>query len=271
LPSGATSVDAVAYWHDQYWAIGNGPGGIVMWTSPDGRIWTAQPSPTLAVSLGAKESPRQLVADQLGLIAYNSGGGALSPDGHNWQATDLPRDVIAITRSGSHLVALVEVTVAQGSGRAVVFTSSDGTHWTQGTDLGARVDPGSITVTTWKDELWAVTYPSSSDDRSLIWHSADGVSWSHPNIPSSPPGTVFDELIPIGPYLLATGFDTNSRPGGWVTTDGSHWIPMPDLRRPPGGRLNIATSSGDTLVALSTSGLDDFYRWKVPTPTTPPT
>jgi hypothetical protein len=238
-----------------------------VWTSRDGRTWTAEQSSTLALNLDAKGSPYQLVADQLGLISYNSAGAAFSPDGHSWQAADLPRDVSAITRSGSQLVAMVEVPVAQGSGRAVVFTSTDGVHWTQRTDLGARVDPGSTTVTTWNGELWAVSYPSNSDDASLIWRSADGVSWSHPDMPHSPPGTIFDQLIPIGPYLLATGFDTDSRPGGWVTTDGSNWIPMPNLGRPPGGRLDIATSDGHALVAMSSSGLDDFYRWKVPTPT----
>jgi hypothetical protein len=264
LPSTGTSVDAVTYWHDKFWSISEGDEGASVWTSPDGRIWTAQPSFSPALNLGAKESPYQLVADQLGLVAYNSGGAAFSPDGRNWQATDLPRDVSAITRSGSRLVALAEVPVAQGSGRAVVFTSSDGLHWTQGTDLGARVDPGSTTVTTWNGELWAVSYPTSSDNASLLWYSADGTSWSHPDVAYSPPGTVFDQLIPIGPYLVATGFDTNSRPGGWVTTDGSHWLPMPDLGRPPGGRLDIATGNGHALVAISSSGLDDFYRWNVP-------
>ncbi len=39
---------------------------------------------------------------------------------------------------------------------------------------------------------------------------------------------------------------------------------MPDLGRPPGGRLNIATSNGQTLVALSTSELKDFYLWHAP-------
>ena len=115
--------------------------------------------------------------------------------------------------------------------------------------ISVRVDPGSITVTTWRHELWAVSYPSRGANASLIWRSPDGSSWSHPDVPFSPPGTVFDQLIPIGPYLVATGFDTNSRPGGWVTTDGSHWIPMPDLRRPPGGRLDIATSNSDALVS----------------------
>ena len=134
------------------------------------------------------------------------------------------------------------------SGRTLVFTSRDGLHWSRGADLGTRVDPGSITVTTWRHELWAVSYPSRGANASLIWRSPDGSSWSHPDVPFSPPGTVFDQLIPIGPYLVATGFDTNSRPGGWVTTDGSHWIPMPDLRRPPGGRLDIATSNSDALV-----------------------
>ena len=190
-----------------------------------------------------------------------------SPDGRTWQATDLSRQVSAITRFGSHLVALVDAPVGAGSGRTLVFTSRDGLHWSRGADLGTRVDPGSITVTTWRHELWAVSYPSRGANASLIWRSPDGSSWSHPDVPFSPPGTVFDQLIPIGPYLVATGFDTNSRPGGWVTTDGSHWIPMPDLRRPPGGRLDIATSNSDALVAMSSSGLDDFYRWTVPTPT----
>ena len=269
IPSIGTSVDAVAYWHDQFWAISEGDAAAPVWTSSDGRVWAAQSSPTLVPSLSAKKSPYQLVADQLGLIAYTSGGAAFSPDGRSWQTTDLHGDVSAITRSGSQLVALVDVPVAQSSGRAVVFTSSDGLHWTRGTELGARVDPGSITVTTWNGELWAVSYPSNSQKASLVWHSADGVSWSHPDVPYSPPGTVFDQLVPIGRYLVATGFDTNSRPGGWVTTDGSHWIPMPDLGRPPGGRLDVATSDGSAVVAMSSSGLDDFYRWTVPTPTTP--
>jgi len=268
IPSSGTSVDAVTYWHDEFWAISQGDAGAPVWTSSDGRVWKAQPSPTLALRLSPKETPYQLVADQLGLFAYTSGGVAFSPDGRTWTTTDLPREVSAITRIGSHLVALVDVPVAPGSGRAVVFTSGDGLHWSRGPDLGASVDPGSITVTTWHHELWAVSYPSSADNASLIWHSPDGISWSHPEVSYSPPGTVFDQLIPIGPYLVATGFDTNSRPGGWVTTDGSHWIPMPDLGRPPGGRLDIAASYGRALVAMSSSGLDDFYRWTVPTPPT---
>jgi hypothetical protein len=98
-----------------------------------------------------------------------------------------------------------------------------------------------------------------------VWRSTDGISWSHPATPESPAGTVFDQLIPVGHYLVATGFDTDSRPGGWVTTDGSDWTPMPSLGRPPGGRLDIATGDGNALVAVSSSGLDDLYRWQIPT------
>ncbi len=76
------------------------------------------------------------------------------------------------------------------------------------------------------------------------------------------PGTLFDVLTPVGSSLVATGFDTGSRPGGFVTTDARTWTPMPDLGRPAGGRLDIAASRARTLVALgSAPELADFYVW----------
>jgi hypothetical protein len=145
-----------------------------------------------------------------------------------------------------------------------VFTSSDAVHWTRGPDLGPNVDPGGSMLTVWNDDLWAATYPGTPANASAIWRSSDGVSWTQPETAAAPSNTTFDVLTPMGPYLVATGFDTRSRPGGWVTTDGTTWIPMPDLDRPPGGRLNIATTDGHTLVALSTSELRDSYLWHAP-------
>jgi hypothetical protein len=256
LPTNATDLDSIAYWKNRYWAVGTGPDGFEYWSSPDGLQWHEESNGIAALPVNG------LFADPVGLIAFGDGVAETS-DGLNWQHGDLPGVVQSIVRHDGLLVALTREATSAGVGRAEVFVSHDGVHWTRTADLGLEVDPGGAALTSWHGALWATTYAAGPERASTVWRSTDGAHWTS-DATSAPPDTSFDTLTPVGRYLVATGFETGSRPGAWVSTDGSTWIPRPDLDVPAGGRLNLSATDGRVLVALSTSELRDTYRWSSP-------
>jgi len=265
LPGNVTAVDAITSWRDEFWASATSPDGTEFWNSSDGgRTWNPQGNVPAALSHD------RLVADSLGLVAYGDNGVAVSPDGHDWQQGDLTGEVKAVVRHGADLFALVGEPGDVASGDHAVFTSTDAIHWTRGADLGLTAPSGGSTLTSWNGELWATTPPETAGASTQVWRSPDGKTWTLDSA-SVPAGAWFDTLTPTGSYLVATGVDATSRPGGWVTADGDAWTSMPELNRQPGGRLNIAASNGTTLVALSTSELKDVYMWHAPPAPAPTT
>ena len=262
-PVGAGRVDGVAYWGTRYWASGTlTSGGAVTWFSEDGESWS------VISRSGLLDAGASLLADELGLIAYGNAGIGLSSDGVTWTRGDLQGAVNGVVRRGDELVALVGP-LSDNSRTNTIWISRDGLAWEQVADLGSQSNPGGRSISEWRGALWAATFPGGAEDRSQLWRSEDARTWTRVAA-DLPAHTAIDTLTGTVDVPVATGFDVGSRPGGWVSPDGLHWLGMPDsLDRQPGGRLNLAVTYGNQVTALSTSELRDAYAWSVPARATP--
>ena len=264
-------------------------GGAVILDSADGLAWHVQPA------LGADTSIRGLAVGPDGLVAVGSHGGSArswaSSDGLSWVASP---DGAALRPSGNDTVTMTAATPRDGgwlavgseappcaidcdgsSIRAIVWTSTDGRHWTRqpnGTSLAhaamtgvVRGGPGFVAVGRAPDRP---TTGASSPTHAVAWTSKDGRSWSRvPDAPvfHAPAGTdqtFGDSMTSVaiaGNRLVAVGtVGTQDGVGSalaWWSDDGRHWSRATGQRFPYGQLFNVAAIRGG-FVATGPSGAD---------------
>jgi hypothetical protein len=167
-----------------------------------------------------------------------------SPDGDSWsRVNDLPSSMKpaylhAIAGDGQRLVMVGETdALSPSSGSAIVWTSTDGLHWT--TAMTDRPDGASsmLAVTHGRHGFVAVggelTYNFKEDEpprKPAAWISVDGKPWTR----TDPPAPAADLLsavvsmnavVPFGDGYAAMG-EPLYHPGPlvhWVSRDGSGW------------------------------------------------
>ena len=128
-------------WNGSLWvAVGAGPGGFAVATSPDGQAWTARAAPAAGSGLAVAWNGSEW------LVGGHALGGMLaSPDGITWTLRPTSfgaGDVRAVAWNGAAWLATAGSSLA---------TSSDGVVWT--TQPSPVVSPRALA---WNGFTWAV-------------------------------------------------------------------------------------------------------------------
>ncbi|HXX59991.1 MAG TPA: hypothetical protein VEI48_01725 [Candidatus Sulfotelmatobacter sp.] len=274
----------------------------VLWSSPDGRSWqrTVATDPALAGS----------VFDQIVLLPHGGlllvgedatldgkcGGGAAgcnpvnqlrmwtSSDGHTWRAvpaTGLAAfgrvESVQVVVGPTGLVASGVVAPVIGDLSSSIWTSLDGTTWTQATQFhqtfpNAVIDaivatPTGVAVT---GQLDVHAIPSGTDGGA--WYSTDGTTWAQAALPTGSP--ILGDLATVPGGALGVTIDPESGAlSTWRTTDGSSWQKQPPFEL--GTDLPRFLSDGSWVVELFTATgrawiSTDATSWQPLSQTNPP-
>lgn len=202
-----------------------------VWTSPDGLDWTPVP---------LEESPRL----EPGLTSVTAGGPGFVAVGYSYGAP-------AAVKSG---------------GLAVVWTSPDGTSWSNvSLDEDGFADAGMLGVTSGGPGVVAVGFAM---DHAAVWTSTDGITWSpvpHDESIFGRDDTQMSAVTGGGPGLIAVGSRRGPGPDHasvWTSSDGIAWSPVPhdedvfaDVTQ-----MSSVVAGGPGVVAVGTAG-DDAAVW----------
>ncbi|HTC85892.1 MAG TPA: sialidase family protein [Candidatus Acidoferrum sp.] len=275
---GPASMTAVAPLADGFVAVGDGPGGAIDWTSPDGRSWTRTefPSKVLrnahiqALAVGTNQIVAAgSIASLNGRIRPGLWATAAGPDwslvGGSWSLVADPSAGSTGTADATD-VGLMAGVVATASGFVAIgdidqaghaWRSPDGLTWSETHDLPSAgpldllqlVDgPGGLVAT--GDDFGAGGW------HAVTWVSTDdGRTWTESAFPTG----IIDAITANGGAYWAYGYDPGPNGQGGLaprqvfkSTDGSHWASIGTV--PPGpvqAAVAIRTSTQDLLaVAL---------------------
>lgn len=176
------------------WLEGSdGRSTAAIWTSPDGRAWTAGPPPPAGVGAqvhGLASGASAVVA--VGVASAPGAGGAevdraaawVSPDGRAWRAATIDG------AAGSRMEAVIAtpsgwlaVGSRDGALSAASWTSTDGLTWHAGPEspalrnlggtirmLGVAADGAGYVAAGWRD--------SAGNGNAVVWTSPDGRTWT---------------------------------------------------------------------------------------------
>jgi hypothetical protein len=234
-----TSLDGVAAGHGSFVAVGIQfpPPEAAAWTSVDGRTWRRS---------GGLDAPRGSVLTAVaatadGFVAVGGAGMSAaawtSLDGGTWDRARVVSPAApgtarmdAVARFAGGLVAAGDAEIAPPAGRAVAWTSVDGTDWMPARDIAsfaratiAGLAPGASIVV-------AVGSSTRADGThsAATWWSADGRAW-HQGAPD--PSFADSQMLGVaagGPGFVAVGTaDGGLRAATWTSTDGIHWTASP--------------------------------------------
>jgi hypothetical protein len=266
VPAGPALVDdnvslrlqGVASHAGRFVAVGSGPGGSIIVTSPDGQHWdrAGDPftfSPTSSVDVFAAD-------DGFVIVGSSSGNPAIwtSPDGVAWVADpfgDTLGAVRAMATGGGHTVLVGSRTVANDAKGASLV----GAAWSRD-DSGAW-RPATITGTVQPVELTAVV---RTGDQFLavggqtVLSSTDGIVWRQVSA-AFPIGAT--TLTVGGGRVVAAGV-AGDAPSVWTSRDGVAWA---RASLPPGttGRVLAVTYHNGSFVAVG-SGPAGVAAWYSP-------
>ncbi|MCH8984663.1 MAG: hypothetical protein IH943_11295 [Acidobacteria bacterium] len=246
--SGAQSMSSVTVGGPGLVAVGSSWDGeedrnvgvAVVWTSPDGVVWSRVPHDE-AVFGGSVMS--SVTAGGPGLVAVGEAGSDAavwtSPDGVVWSR--VPHDEAVFGGSGAQSMSSVTV---GGPGLVAVGSS-------------------------WEEDR--------TDVAAAVWTSPDGVNWSRvPHNKEIFGGAGFQNMQSVtvgGPGLVAVGSeDGGLEPGAavWTSVDGITWSRVPHNKEIFGGEdsrqmqtdgagrkaMNGVTAGGPGLVAVGSDGFD---------------
>lgn len=263
-----------------------------VWTSVDGRRWSAVPDdPLFADSQMFDVAARDGRLVAVGRVERTTGEAPAiwtSMDGVHWEGA---RTFEA--GQGAYFVAEASGVVAVASGFLAfgradrnerrVWTSQDGLDWrpiqddggpVRGSTRSVAVGPsGGVVVIGW-DEAISRTVPA--------WYSADGRQWTRADLAGSPTTpdwalrSLASSVLPTPAGYLAVGYDylghyaTSDVPQElpqqgvvWTSTDGRAWNRLPDDPALAFAQLDRVMTCGDSVIA---SGVDahDTQGWVWP-------
>lgn len=248
-----------------------------VWVSADGISWSRVPHDDEVFGGPEDQRMNDVVAGGPGLVAVGGGlrltaastaastsTGSLvwvSSDGMTWSRVhDEPGPtMIAVTTGGPGLVA-----VGSDESGAAVLTSNDGITWSRVSDAEGVFRTALLyDVTVGPSGLIAVGREGScaadDDCQSVVWTSADGVTWTRVY---SDVGEGMTAVAQAGPGLVAVGW------GGavWTSPDGINWTRQPgiDLTSEASDSLAAVTRGGLGVVVASQAGWGASAMWTSP-------
>jgi hypothetical protein len=269
-----------------------GIASAIVWTSPDGIIWSRVPY-NETVFDGA--SMNSVTTGGPGLVAV--GNEAWEDDEQSdvvvWTSTDgitwsrVPHDnaafddasMVSVVAGAFGLVAVgtgwddAAVGADWDDGRAAVWTSPDGITWSRirsdETVFGENTEMNSVTMG--GPGLVAVGTDWSDGGSAAVWTSPDAITWSR--VPhddavfASPDQYEMDDVIAGGSGLIAVGsesqgeeceqctfWDGTSAAAVWTSPDAITWSRMPNAELIFGGaRMRSVAVGGPGLVAVGES------------------
>lgn len=243
-----------------------GPSGVTargMWTSADGRSWTAVDPARLTV-FGPGDRIADLARTANGFVAVGSsrldegrtGPAAwVSPDGQEWTRVDLTglgsgvRGVRAVVANGDQVVALADAGSGE-SGVAVLRSADGGRSWRSAEPpADGRIGSGALAVA--GDGFVLVPTRQVTGGRVKVYCSRTGDSWRS-----------CGEIGPLGSEGLGVRGLASSAAGlaavaetGWqeytvfTSEDGTTWAKGAELGKIPGTLRGVAITDQGTLVA----------------------
>ncbi|GHE35650.1 hypothetical protein GCM10017673_43100 [Streptosporangium violaceochromogenes] len=243
--------------------LGTGRG---LWTSEDGRAWTAvDPGGLRAFSAGDKIM--DLARTSSGFVVVgtttlpNGSAGAVawvSPDGRSWERVDSReigtpdkvRGLKAVVARGDVVVALGDPAPG-GSGPAVLRSADGGRTWTHATSSPAGVVPEAGALAAAKDGF--VLVPTQRrDDRGEVgvYCSAEGTDWSRCGTITglARDGSGVKRLASSSAGVAAITESGFERYAVYTSEDGRKWSRSTDLGEVPGSLRALAVSDEGTLV-----------------------
>ncbi len=210
-----------------------GEGNAVVWTSPDGFVWSRVPHDEAVFGGETRQMMVGVTTGGPGLVAVGTDG--YSYRGDDYQFTEIPDELAA---------------------DAAVWTSPDGFTWSRvphdETIFGGLGEQRMVSVTAGGPGLVAVGSVTGElvgryAFDAAVWTSPDGFTWSR--VPHDEdifatsggeryPGAHEEQMLSVtagGPGLVAVGFDSVDGDCGWdsavwTSPDGLNWSRVPDER-----------------------------------------
>lgn len=243
--------------------LGTGRG---LWTSEDGRAWTAvDPGGLRAFSAGDKIM--DLARTSSGFVVVgtttlqNGSAGAVawvSPDGRSWDrvdsreigAPDKVRGLKAVVARGDVVVALGDPAPG-GSGPAVLRSADGGRTWTHAKSSPADVVPEAGALAVAKDGFVLVPTQRRDDKGEVgVYCSAEGTDWSRCGTITglARDGSGVKRLASSAAGVAAITESGFERYAVYTSEDGRKWSRTTDLGEVPGSLRALAVSDEGTLV-----------------------
>lgn len=250
----------------------DGPTHGVVWTSEDGRTWTRLPDEPAFRS--AMFGASAVTAGGPGLVAVGNENKAwFSSDGMTWESATVPPvpegvypgddgrrpqvHLSDVAASSDRLVAIGWAMMNDTSEVPVIWTSVDGTSWTD-VPLDAEVFPlgGTITELTHGPNGFVAVGGLDDVTQPAVWRSADGLRWhrvsseaftSRVDMPGS--SSAMWSVTASESRYVAVGVDgdcpdadpcATAEAAIWTSTDGESWV-----RVPPGDVFRAGPDAGD--------------------------
>ncbi|HEX5828288.1 MAG TPA: hypothetical protein VFY23_12245, partial [Candidatus Limnocylindrales bacterium] len=253
--------------------------------------WQAAPGqPSLRAPAGGTAEMRGVTAWGDGWVAAGSVGAAdgsrrpaiwRSPDGLAWEPVPTVDDATDARTFGvaadDERVVVVGASLADGTGGAITWTSTDGETWARAD--GGVLDAGPMRAVTAMPGGYVAVGHGIADDRAAAWVSADGLAWE------AAPGqeALANDGRPIrmlgvtasgGPGasaeapgvasgwdgLVAAGWESDAGNGSgamWRSADGRTWERVPSQASMSGGSLSGVAVAGGMPVVVGTTGSPD--------------
>lgn len=256
-------------------AVGSsGPGGdldAAAWTG-GGTIWKRAKHDEAVYGGSGDQLMYSVAAAGPGLVAVGSDGSGgdldaavwISDYGSRWTRVPHSEAVFGgshrqwmkgVTAGGPGVVAVGLDESIDGSGDAAVWTSVDGTSWTQVPHseaiFGGVGNVGMFAVTVGGPGLVAVgNHITNNESDAAVWTSVDGLTWARvPHdeaIFGGPSNQSMLDVVAGGPGLIAVGYDNDGvdrDAAVWTSVDGLAWTRVPHDEATFGG-IEIETMRG---------------------------
>ncbi|WP_344944643.1 hypothetical protein [Sphaerisporangium flaviroseum] len=258
---------------------GTGPAARGMWTSTDGRSWTAVDPSRLSV-FWSGDRITDLARTAGGFVAVGSttlqdGGYGpvawVSPDGLSWSrvdtgqigATDKVRAIRAVVAKGDAVVALADP--GKGDTTSVILRSPDGGRtWlrTAAALPGVRPEPGALAVAS-KGFLLVPTLQKSNAGDVRVYCSDLGDEWRQCGVIGGlgREATGVRGLASSADGVAAVVESGWERYGVFTSGDGKNWTESTELGQIPGTLRGLSITDAGTLVAAGdqrAGGLDNL-------------
>lgn len=248
-------------------------GGFPVWTSTDGATWEQASGPP-SVGYFELDCADNLTATPFGL--YATAGALLhSEDGRTWEAVSLPTPqpdgvtgsifvADAVFPTDNRVTLLLSTAGESESRWDVIYTTTDGSTWTEGPAESARLfdssDVSDVLVTS--GGLIAVGASPGGEfvPTAAVWTSADGLNWQK----VTDAGTEFAEasmnavIETESGFVAVGGSSATGLIAAWTSPEGITWHRQPGSTEHVDADVAYMTATSITEVggALYATGYD---------------